>query len=491
MYGVSLAVEKHYTIPSPRIHNSEVTITADMNRMRSRRAVLRGMAVVGSGTLVSRTATGSQSRSQQSPTEQTSVDWEHELAATGDRQFHAAIALGDGYLVAGETEPEEHEEVGYLVRLDGDGTVQWERTEDAVDRFSTLTTNPVGGFVAGSGRFSDNVLAAYESDGSVRWLRDTDHRRVDHVLALDDGTFAGVGRGSHEADQWVEYVRYDPVSKTVDGTTLGHNDDESQEILGVRNAGERGCHVLLQVGSDPVIELWKLATSGEVEWTESWELTGDYDVAPDFPAAETADGFLTVTNRATGGDLRGFAVDATNRSAQSITVPIDLDASVAIQSVEPTGDGGLVLFGTLSESREDVDPFVVHVGADREPTWYWRYDSEGYYNVEAATVGSTGDLVLAGTTRPTSDDPYSGWVGNVSVETATETPFEVPTPTDETDRPNSIQDTATPGVAGNENGTASASGDGFGLPTVGATAAVTLGYGIYRGRSKSGTQERN
>ena len=126
--------------------------------------------------------------SEQSP----SVEWERTFEGAGSDSFQDVLRTGDGgYLLVGSTESKgAGGQDGWIVKIDGEGNVQWSNTVGGPESDSLKAVEPTkdGNFlIAGSTRSfdtdgavdSDGWLVKVEKNGDVRWNKSFDTNHVD------------------------------------------------------------------------------------------------------------------------------------------------------------------------------------------------------------------------------------------------------------------------------------------------------------------------
>jgi hypothetical protein len=118
-------------------------------------------------------------------------------------RFNSIQSTSDGgYILAGETEYMSYE--GWLVRTDGEGIEQWSRTFGEEARFSSIQPTRDGGFIAAGGTGGAGWLVRTDGEGAEQWNRTFgvgDYYGFTSIQPTRDGGFIAAGYTG-----WDEYT---------------------------------------------------------------------------------------------------------------------------------------------------------------------------------------------------------------------------------------------------------------------------------------------
>ena len=139
--------------------------------------------------------------------------WAKSYGGAENDDAHAAIATPDGgFLVVGETSSFTVTFTAtWVLKLDGQGNVQWQRLFDQGGNFygTVAVASPLGGYLIGGDTVGAGLLLRLDAAGAVTWARyydaGTDNDYLMDGAAYPDGSFGVVGsRGLGAASElWV------------------------------------------------------------------------------------------------------------------------------------------------------------------------------------------------------------------------------------------------------------------------------------------------
>lgn len=217
--------------------------------------------------------------------------WERDYGGKGVEWAEFLQALPDGgMVVVGATNSRgEGETDGWVFRLDPSGEVLWDQTFGGArrDRIDAVSALPDGGFVvsgdtesAGDGPF-DGWVIRLDADGDVLWERTYGGAGRDEarfIESLSDGGFAVAGlttsRGAGDEDAWI--LRLDPAGEVVwEATVGGAAPDRALELRETADGGLVAVGITHSRGESEDADgmVFKLDSEGKVTWERA--LGGD------------------------------------------------------------------------------------------------------------------------------------------------------------------------------------------------------------------------
>jgi hypothetical protein len=298
------------------------------------------------------------------------IQWQKSLGGSDDDFANSIQQTADGgYIVAGESNSNNGDVTGnhgffdcWVVKLDGNGNIQWQKSLGGSDDDSALSIQQTtdGGYIVAGNSMS--------TDGDVT----DNHGFWDYwVVKLDDSGNIQWQKNLGGTDSDVAYS----IQQTADGGYIvaGQSDSNDGDVTG--NHG--------------ILDYWvvKLDGSGNIQWQKS--LGGSvFDYA--YSIQQTTDGGYIVAGRSSSndGDITG------NHGGDDYWV-VKLDGSGNIQwqkslggsgvdrayTIQQTVDGGYIVAGSSNSSDGDVTGN--HGGAD-------------YWIVKLASTSGTKNIVFPG-----------------------------------------------------------------------------------------------
>jgi len=258
--------------------------------------------------------------------------WSKILGGSGeDVGYFVQETLDGGFIVTGSTKSFAlGEELLWLVKTDGNGSLNWDKT--------------FGGFVSSSG------------DGG--WSVDeTDDRGF-----ITTGYTQSMGNG--RKDLWL--IKTDGQgSKIWDKTFGGREDDVGMSVLQSRDGGYivAGRTASFGEGGD---DIWLLKTDSQGE--ELWNVTfgGKQDDAG-FQVVELRDGYALVGRTETSSDKKKIILIKVDINGQELWKRTYMGNSAS--SLQPTDDGGYVIAGRIDNKKTGRDALVIKTDSTGREEW--------------------------------------------------------------------------------------------------------------------------
>ncbi|WP_049972135.1 PGF-CTERM sorting domain-containing protein [Haladaptatus cibarius] len=288
--------------------------------------------------------------------------WNQTYGGSGDDIFNDAARTEDGgYILVGEIENSGTGIDGWVVKIDGEGEQEWERTLSGpgTDRFYSVVTN---------------------DDGSAMVAGRTD----------SGGTATG----------WV-------VELGTNGETQNERTPGTGAFYGLERDGNG--YVLAGWTSDGGTKGWllKLDGSGERAWEETYAAPSDYSSGQFKGIVPASNGYF-VAGEVEGGSQDAWAMRVGNdgeRRWQKTAGGSDREAIWAATG----GDEGIVLSGE-SESGDSRDGWVLKYDANGELVWENRYGGNDVDWLDSAMQTDDGSYLFTGGTLTGGIGSADGYV---------------------------------------------------------------------------------
>ncbi|WP_423746225.1 hypothetical protein V5735_18430 (plasmid) [Haladaptatus sp. SPP-AMP-3] len=339
--------------------------------------------------------------------------WNRTYGGSGDDIF-ADIARTDdgGYVLAGETESDSSGIDGWVMKIDGNGDTEWERTFSGpgTDRLYSVVTTDDGIVAAGRtdrGGTPMGWVLELDSDGETRRERTPGTGAFYGVEQDGNGyVLAGWTRGDGGVGGWL--VKHDTSGAKAWERTYATPDGSTGRFKAVvpTNDGYLLAGEVESGGQDAWI--LRVGDNGERQWQRTlggadreavWAATGDEDgivVAGESESGESRDGWV-------------FRYDASGeRQWEKRFGGGEVDW---LDSAMRTDDGGyLFTGGTLTGGIGSADGYVVKTGADGTLQWEKAYGSDAWDKPWPAIRTHDGGFLLAGQTGGFGAEAKDGWV---------------------------------------------------------------------------------
>ena len=289
------------------------------------------------------------------------ISWEKTFGGNGyDGASSSQQTTDGGYIVAGWTESFGSGEDVYILKLDSNGEVEWQKTfggED-YDEANSIQQTKDGGYIVagwtksfGSGG-ADAYILKFNSKGEIGWEK----------------TFGG--KGDDEANS---------IQQTTDGGYI---------VAGWTGSFGSG-------GYD--VYILKLNSKGEVEWQKTFG-GEDYDVANSIH--QTTDGGYIVagwTSSFGSGEADVYILKLNSKGEMEWQKTFGGKGDDEANSIQQTTDGGYIVVGwTKSFGSGWKDVYILKLNSKGEIEWQKTFG--GKYDDEANSIQQTtdGEYIVAG-----------------------------------------------------------------------------------------------
>jgi hypothetical protein len=301
--------------------------------------------------------------------------------------FHISSMIktsSGGYAVAGYSSSPEEDYDFWVMRLDPYGNVLWQKTygDSNSQEANSIVETSDGGYAVAGYSYSDIKLDDFwvmklDPDGNVLWQKtygDSDSQEANSIVETSDGGYAVAGRSSSpekDYDFWV--MKLDPDGNVLWQKTYG--DSNYQRASSIVETSDGGYAVAGRSYSpEKNFDFWvmKLDPSGNVLWQKTY---GDSDSQGAWSIVETSDG---------GYAVAGYSI-SNIKPFDSWVIRLDPDGNVLWQkkygdsdrqgaaSIVETSDGGYAVAGDSYSIGEDRKIWVMKLDASGNILWQNKY----------------------------------------------------------------------------------------------------------------------
>ncbi|MDD1749406.1 MAG: hypothetical protein LUO89_05960 [Methanothrix sp.] len=305
--------------------------------------------------------------------------WSKTLGGSGeDVGYFVQETQDGGFIVTGSTKSfAMGEELLWLVKTDGNGSLLWDKT--------------FGGFVSSSG------------DGG--WSVDE----------TDDGGYITAGYtqtlGSGRKDLWL--IKTDGQGSRIwDKTFGGREDDVGMSVLQSRDGGyiAAGRTASFGKGGD---DIWLLKT--DFLGKELWNITfgGKQDDAG-FQVVELADGYAVAGRTESGLDKKRIILIKADLNGQKLWERAYQGSSAS--SLQSTADGGFVIAGRVDNKKTGRDALIIKADSKGSEEWSMTLGGSADDIGTFAVQRRDGSYSLAGITSSQGSGREDAWLVKIRVE---------------------------------------------------------------------------
>ncbi|HTE56218.1 MAG TPA: hypothetical protein VK698_35440 [Kofleriaceae bacterium] len=222
--------------------------------------------------------------------------WARSIGGADHDEANAAVSTSDGgFLLVGQTQSFGVSFVAtWVVKLDADGAVEWQRLLDTGGNFVGLAAveSSLGGYLVGGHQFSAGVLVRLSPAGAVTWARAYDAGSDDDLLVdaavYPDGSFALVGSTGLGADADLWAMRVGDAGNVLWSRAIGGADAEAAGGLPPHDRAGQPLAVTDEGGLLVAGRTRSFGAGSEDAWLLALSGNGFVDLDPTSGAAATA-----------------------------------------------------------------------------------------------------------------------------------------------------------------------------------------------------------
>ena len=355
--------------------------------------------------------------------------WERTFGGTGDDRAFCVMKSGDGgFLVVGSsTSFDSGKTFAWIVRIDQDGNMLWNRTyeeRDGSEFRSAIRTD--GGFLLVGNTFAssgdeDGWIVRIDEQGNALWNRSLGSEMTDKLFsatAVSDG-FILVGltysMGWNASDALA--LKIDTCGKVVWNKTYGGIGDNAFRAVVATDKNEYVCAGYTNSIGNGNYAVWlvKMDENGTLLWSRIY---GDVGSDMGYALAVTGDGCVIA------GETHSFG----NGDAKAFVLKTDLNGKLlwqrayggqqydSIDSIIPSSSGGYVVAGfTFSFGKGQRDFWIFNIDDSGNVLWSRTLGREGFEEAYSILEVAKDQYVVAGWTNSIGNGKYDYYVVEMKV----------------------------------------------------------------------------
>jgi hypothetical protein len=355
--------------------------------------------------------------------------WERTFGGTGDDRAFYIVKSGDGgFLVVGSsTSFNSAKTFAWIVRIDQDGNMLWNRTyeeRDGSEFRSALKTDDgfvlVGDALSSSGD-EDGWIVRIDKLGNALWNLTVGSEETAKFFSgaeLSDG-FILVGlsypMGRNASDAWV--VKIDRSGKVLWSKNYGGNGDNAFRAVVATGKNEYVCAGYTNLIGNGDYDVWlvKIDENGTLQWSSTY---GGVESDMGYALTVTKNGYVIA------GETHSFG----NGDAKAFIVKTDLDGKLlwqrayggqqfdSIDSIIPSSSGGYVVAGfTFSFGKGQRDFWIFNIDDSGNVLWSRTQGREGFEEAYSIVEVAKDRFVVAGWTNSIGNGKYDYYVVGMKV----------------------------------------------------------------------------
>jgi len=343
-----------------------------------------------------------------------------------DFAYSIQQATDSGYIVAGYSTSFDWPDNVYILKLDSNGNLAWQRTYggSGYDFGFSVDQTTDGGYIVVGGTSSfkvsnlDVYLLKLNSDGSLAWQNTFGGNIDDYALSVQqttDGGYIVAGvTGLFESGSSDAYV----LKLDSDGslewqkTFGGSGNDWASSIQQTTDGGYIVAGVTTSFGAgDCDVYVLKINPDGSLAWEKTFGGNGEDQAAS---IQQTTDGGYIVAGVTTSFGASGYDV---------YVLKLNSDGSLAWQktyggsgsdlanSIQQTTDGGYIVAGnTWPFGAGNYDVCVLKLNSDGSLAWQKTFGGEGQDQAYSIQQTTGGGYIVAGCTQSFGAGNYDVYI---------------------------------------------------------------------------------
>jgi outer membrane protein assembly factor BamB len=210
--------------------------------------------------------------------------WRLVLGRPGATALRAVVIRADGTILAAGTQQGR----GWVVAVDGNGTLRWERELDELDEVTALLGHAGGVVLAGiTGRTTTDLgssrLIAIDEDGQTLWSTPIPAQGRGELVALaalaDGGVAVGQSQAANDRRRGAWVVRFG-LDGTVHSSTVlpGSHIEIGRAVVATPDGGYAIAGDSFEHFRDRRVRLWRIGADGALRWQGTYGTSG-HDLA--------------------------------------------------------------------------------------------------------------------------------------------------------------------------------------------------------------------
>ena len=332
-----------------------------------------------------------------------------------DYAYSIQQATDSGYIVAGYSTSFDWPDNVYILKLDSNGNLAWQRTYggSGYDFGFSVDQTTDGGYivVGGTSSFKVNNLDVYllklNSDGSLAWQNTFGGNIDDYALSVQqttDGGYIVAGAttsfGAGDCDVYVLKINPDG-SLAWEKTFGGNGEDQAASIQQTTDGGYIVAGVTTSFGAgDCDVYVLKINPDGSLAWEKTFGGNGEDQAAS---IQQTTDGGYIVAGVTTSfgaGSCDVYVLKLNSDGSLAWQKTYGGDAADYASSIQQTTDGGYIVAGVtgLFESGSS-DAYILKLNSDGSLAWQKTYGGNGYDAASSIQQTTDGGYIVAGVTK--------------------------------------------------------------------------------------------
>ncbi|TAJ43370.1 hypothetical protein CUJ86_10910 [Methanofollis fontis] len=341
--------------------------------------------------------------------------WENTYGRSGNEKGYDAIETGGGdFLIVGwTTSAEDDDKDTYILCINSCGSTIFERTSgrEGTDYISTIHATPDGGFIL-SGRssesfegYEDAYLIKLDAEKEIEWNRSFGGEYNDHgrdVLPVDDGYIVVGWMGTDWTGNEDLYI----VRTDLDGSVRWEKTIEDGKAYEIFPAADGG-YVLGGYGRRSTSKkaiLWHISENGNLIQEESYTECNSFGGMTD-----TTDGKYLLCGRE--GNVDSFILKASEEGSAEWCKNYGVSPGQSGEAVMETPDGYMI----AGEAADSIH--IIHT--DMEGNMTWERTVGNLFTWEGArsiAPGSDTTVMITGHTNATPNGDFDIFLMNVSLD---------------------------------------------------------------------------
>ncbi|HOP95404.1 MAG TPA: hypothetical protein PL130_06525 [Dictyoglomaceae bacterium] len=350
------------------------------------------------------------------------ITWQRTYGGNYEDRANSIQQVADGgYIIAGYTLSLGTNGDAYIIKLKGDGSLDWERNFGGVyeDRANSIQQTADGGYIiagyTSSGTGNHNIyIIKLKGDGSLDWEKNFGGAYEDRANSIqqtaDEGyIIAGytLSLGTN-GDAYIIKLKGDG-SLDWEKNFGGAYEDRANSIQQTADEGYIIAGYTLSLGTNGDAYIIKLKGDGSLDWEKNFG--GVYEDRANCIQQVADGGYIVAGYTSSGtGNHNVYIIKLKGDGSLEWERSFGGENWTEANCIQETADGGYIVAGYIRSGTGDRNVYILKLDKDGNLNWERSFGGEDWEEASSIQQTADGGYITAGYTRSFGNGSYDVYV---------------------------------------------------------------------------------